>query len=58
MVCVKICKRIDFDRLAFENFSLVTNQKFMLCTKLKGKYKKSYIVGLTSSYKTKTSFKF
>jgi hypothetical protein len=58
MACVKFVKGLILDRLAFENFSLVTNQKFMLCTKLKGKYKKSYIVGLTSSYKTKTSFKF
>ena len=37
MVCVKFAKGLILDRLAFENFSLVTNQKFMLRTKLKGK---------------------
>lgn len=53
MVCVKFAKRLILDRLAFENFSLVTNQKFMLRTKLKGIQIKKYIIGLTSSYKTK-----
>jgi len=34
---VKFVKELILDRLAFENFSLVTNHKFILCSKLKEK---------------------
>ena len=29
MVCMRFVKDLILDKLAFENFSLVTNQKFM-----------------------------